>query len=103
MDNDNKDRDKALDMALAQIDKQFGKGSIIAPRRHGNVGVAAISTGALSLDLALGLGGLPRGGSSRSSVGVVGGSRRSPCTLLPKPNAMAASAPTSMPSTRWTR
>jgi recombination protein RecA len=48
-------------MALAQIDKQFGKGSIMRLGEHGNVGVAAISTGALSLDLALGIGGLPRG------------------------------------------
>src|SRR5450432_509493 len=48
-------------MALAQIDKQFGRGSIMRLGEHGNVGVAAISTGALSLDLALGIGGLPRG------------------------------------------
>src|ERR1700688_662811 len=48
-------------MALGQIDKQFGKGSIMRLGEHGNVGVAAISTGALSLDLALGIGGLPRG------------------------------------------
>jgi recombination protein RecA len=57
----NQERDKALEMALAQIDKQFGKGSIMRLGEHGNVGVAAISTGALSLDIALGIGGLPRG------------------------------------------
>ena len=61
MENENHERDKALDMALAQIDKQFGKGSIMRLGEHGNVGVAAISTGALSLDLALGVGGVPRG------------------------------------------
>jgi recombination protein RecA len=61
VENGNHERDKALDMALAQIDKQFGKGSIMRLGEHGNVGVAAISTGALSLDLALGIGGLPRG------------------------------------------
>ena len=61
MENENQERDKALEMALAQIDKQFGKGSIMRLGEHGNVGVAAISTGALSLDLALGIGGLPRG------------------------------------------
>jgi recombination protein RecA len=55
------ERDKALDMALAQIDKQFGKGSIMRLGERGNVGVEAISTGALALDLALGIGGLPRG------------------------------------------
>jgi recombination protein RecA len=55
------DRDKALDMALGQIDKQFGKGSIMKLGEKTGVGVAAIPTGALSLDIALGIGGLPRG------------------------------------------
>ena len=55
------DRDKALDMALAQIDEQFGKGSIMRMGEKGSMAVEAISTGALSLDLALGIGGLPRG------------------------------------------
>jgi recombination protein RecA len=48
-------------MALGQIEKQFGKGAIMRLGEHGHVGVAAISTGALALDLALGIGGLPRG------------------------------------------
>src|SRR6201995_4262596 len=48
-------------MALAQIDKQFGKGSIMRLGEKTHTGVAAISTGALALDLALGIGGLPRG------------------------------------------
>src|SRR3954449_686680 len=48
-------------MALAQIDKQFGKGSIMRLGEKTTSGVAAISTGALALDLALGIGGLPRG------------------------------------------
>jgi len=55
------DRDKALDMALAQIDKQFGKGSIMRMGEKGSMAIEAVSTGALSLDLALGIGGLPRG------------------------------------------
>jgi recombination protein RecA len=55
------DRDKALDMALSQIDKQFGKGSIMRMGEKTTLGIDAISTGALSLDLALGIGGLPRG------------------------------------------
>src|SRR6476620_5567163 len=55
------DREKALEMALGQIEKQFGKGSIMKLGEHGNVGVEAIPTGALALDLALGIGGLPRG------------------------------------------
>ncbi len=55
------DRDKALEMALGQIEKQFGKGSIMKLGERGDVGVEAIPTGALALDLALGIGGLPRG------------------------------------------
>jgi recombination protein RecA len=55
------DRDKALEMALAQIDKQFGKGSIMRMGEKGTMAIEAVSTGALSLDLALGIGGLPRG------------------------------------------
>jgi recombination protein RecA len=48
-------------MALGQIEKQFGKGSIMKLGERGHVGVEAIPTGALALDLALGIGGLPRG------------------------------------------
>src|SRR3989440_961834 len=55
------ERDKALDMALGQIEKQFGKGSIMRMGENTNMAIEAISTGALSLDLALGVGGLPRG------------------------------------------
>jgi recombination protein RecA len=55
------DRDKALEMALGQIEKQFGKGSIMKLGETAAVGIAAIPTGALALDLALGIGGLPRG------------------------------------------
>ncbi len=55
------ERQKALDAALGQIEKQFGKGSVM--RMGDNVGmqIESIPTGALSLDLALGIGGLPRG------------------------------------------
>src|SRR5690554_16737 len=55
------DKDKALDLALANIEKQFGKGSLMKLGDEAAVQVAAIPTGALSLDLALGIGGLPRG------------------------------------------
>jgi len=54
------DRDKALDAALAQIDKQFGKGSIMRMGEKTSLGIQAISTGAIPLDIALGIGGLPR-------------------------------------------
>jgi recombination protein RecA len=55
------ERDKALDMALAQIDKQFGKGSIMKMGERTTMTVEAVSTGSLALDIALGIGGLPRG------------------------------------------
>src|SRR2546421_653355 len=55
------ERDKALDMALGQIEKQFGKGSIMRMGENTTMAIEAISTGALALDLALGIGGLPRG------------------------------------------
>jgi recombination protein RecA len=52
---------KALEMALGQIEKQHGKGSIMRMGETTHMGIEAISTGAMSLDLALGVGGLPRG------------------------------------------
>ncbi len=54
-------RKKALAAALGQIDKQFGKGSVMRLGDRETVNVPAISTGSLGLDLALGVGGLPRG------------------------------------------
>ncbi len=55
------DRAKALDAALSQIEKQFGKGSIMRMGEAPDFAIEAIPTGALALDLALGIGGLPRG------------------------------------------
>jgi recombination protein RecA len=55
------DREKALELALTQIEKDHGKGSIIKLGDTAHVDIGAISTGAISLDVALGIGGLPRG------------------------------------------
>jgi recombination protein RecA len=55
------DREQALDVALGQIERQFGKGSVMKMNDAAAVSVGAVSTGSLSLDLALGIGGLPRG------------------------------------------
>jgi recombination protein RecA len=55
------ERDKALDMALGQIEKQFGKGSVMKMGEKTTMGIEVVPTGALALDLALGVGGLPRG------------------------------------------
>lgn len=58
---DNMDRQKALDAALGQIERAFGKGSIMKLGQNSSVDVEAISTGSLGLDIALGIGGLPKG------------------------------------------
>ncbi|MDE0375959.1 MAG: recombinase RecA [bacterium] len=57
----NKERTQALDSAMSQIERQFGKGSIMKLGSTAHQKIAHISTGALSLDLALGIGGVPRG------------------------------------------
>ena len=55
------DREKALETALAQIDRQFGKGSVMRLGSDERAPVAVIPTGSIALDVALGIGGLPRG------------------------------------------
>ena len=56
-----KEKNKALDAAISQIDENFGKGSVMKLGQKAAINVEAISTGSLSLDLALGIGGLPKG------------------------------------------
>src|ERR1700756_2619737 len=55
------DKNEALDVALGQIERQFGKGSVMKMNDRAAVSIGAVSTGSLALDLALGIGGLPRG------------------------------------------
>ena len=55
------DKNKALEAALGQIERSFGKGSIMRLGENASVNVESISTGSLGLDIALGIGGLPRG------------------------------------------
>ncbi len=59
--SDGSHRQKALELAIAQIEKQFGKGSIMKLGSDTKLDVESIPTGAISLDIALGVGGLPRG------------------------------------------
>ena len=61
MSQDSKERARAIEMALTQIEKQFGKGSIMRLGGAEIIDVPVIPTGALSLDMALGVGGIPRG------------------------------------------
>lgn len=60
-DTMNEERKKALEAAMAQIEKQFGKGAVMKLGEVSTMNVEAIPTGALSLDIALGIGGVPRG------------------------------------------
>jgi recombination protein RecA len=55
------ERNKALELALSQIEKEFGRGAIMRLSESGTQGVQAIPTGAIALDMALGVGGIPRG------------------------------------------
>ncbi|MGW0227721.1 recombinase RecA [Actinopolymorpha singaporensis] len=55
------DRDKSLDTAIAQIERQFGKGAVMRLGQEGRAPIEVIPTGAIALDVALGIGGLPRG------------------------------------------
>ena len=56
-----KEKNKSLEAAISQIDQNFGKGSVMRLGQQQALDVEAISTGSLSLDLALGIGGLPKG------------------------------------------
>ena len=55
------EKEKALQTALAQIEKQFGKGAVMKLGQNSSLNVEAIPTGSLSLAIALGIGGVPRG------------------------------------------
>ena len=57
----NMEKDKALDAAISQIERAFGKGSIMRMGQSANVDIEAVSTGSLGIDIALGIGGMPKG------------------------------------------
>ena len=58
---ENVEKRKALEVAMSQIEKQFGKGSVMKLGQFKAMEIEAIPTGARSLDIALGIGGVPRG------------------------------------------
>ena len=60
-DQERAERQKALELTLSQIEKQFGKGSVMRLGQDTKFDIPVISTGSLAIDLALGVGGLPRG------------------------------------------
>ena len=55
------DKKKALETTLSQIEKAYGKGAIMKLGENASMNVSAVSTGSLTLDIALGIGGVPRG------------------------------------------
>ena len=62
------DKKRALETCMAQLEKTYGKGSVMRMGENTGIVVEAIPTGSLSLDLALGIGGVPGGASSRSTA-----------------------------------
>ena len=60
-ETEGKEKQKALNAAISQIDENFGKGSVMKLGQQAALDIESISTGSLSLDLALGIGGLPKG------------------------------------------
>ena len=97
------DREKALEAALSQIDRQFGKGSVMRLGDEGRAPVEVIPTGSIALDVALGIGGLPARPRRRDlRPGVLRQDDASRCTRSPTRRRPAASRPSSTPSTRWT-
>jgi recombination protein RecA len=87
------DDSKMLENALGQIEKAFGRGSIMKLSEAGNMTVSGISTGAFSIDLALGGMGFPRG-----RIIECFGPESSGKTTLPAPSAKAGSPRSSMPN-----
>ncbi len=75
---------KALETALAQIKKQFGEGAVMRLGQDSALNLEVIPTGSLSLDLALGVGGSPAAGSSRSTGLSPRARPRWPCTASPR-------------------
>ena len=95
------DRAKALETTLASLEKQFGKGTVMKLGEQAHMKVDVVPTGCLELDLALGVGGIPKGRIIEIYGPESSGKTRSPCISWPSPKSAAASRPLSTPSTRW--
>lgn len=97
------DRQQALDQALKQIEKQFGKGSIMRLGEQTDRVVSTIPTGSLALDIALGVGGYPRGRVIEIYGLKVPVKQRLPCMRLRKSRHRADRLPLLMRNTHLTR
>lgn len=96
-------RQKALDTTLAQIRKRYGEGAIMRLGEGTGLEVDVIPTGCIALDVALGVGGIPKDESRKSMVQSPLARRRCVSTLLPSASDKVAQQRSSMLSTRWTR
>jgi recombination protein RecA len=99
--DDNKKR--ALAAALGQIERQFGKGAVMRMGDHDRQAIPAISTGSLGLDIALGIGGLPKGRIVEIYGPESSGKTTLTLSVIAQAQKAGAPAPSSTPSTRWTR
>jgi recombination protein RecA len=101
---DKTEKAKALQAALAQIEKQFGKGTIMRLGEGEAIeDIQVVSTGSLGLDIALGVGGLPRGRVIEIYGPESSGKTTLTLQVIAEMQSSAAPAPSSTPSTRWTR
>lgn len=95
----NADKLKVLDAVMQKIEKDFGKGSIMRMNSTEVNDIPVIPTGSITLDMALGVGGYPKGRVMRSSVPNPRVKPPWPSTPLPRPRRPAVSPPSSMPNT----
>ncbi len=95
--DDNKKR--ALAAALGQIERQFGKGAVMRMGDHERQGIPAISTGSLGLDIALGIGGLPKGRIVEIYGPESSGKTTLTLSVIAEAQKAVPPAPSSMPNT----
>lgn len=97
------ERAKALEMAKSQLTKKFGDGIIMKLGENTHMNISAVHTGSIALDMALGIGGVRRDESSKSTVPNPRVKPPLPFTSWPRCRRRAARRPSLMPSTRSTR
>ena len=97
------EKEKALQTALAQIEKQFGKGAVMKLGQNSSLNVEAIPTGSLSLDIALGIGGVPRGRIIEIYGPESSGKTTVALHIVAEAQKMGGEVSLSTLSTRWTR
>ena len=97
------DKKKALEQALGLIEKNYGKGAVMRLGENSSMHIDHIPTGSIGLDMALGIGGLPRGRIVEIYGPESSGKTTVRCTRSHRPKKWAAKRLSSTPSTHWTR